>query len=172
MKDKIRYKNKIRKKQLAKTESEQMIIEDDSGVLDDSFNRLKDKVSKISGFEHDLIIQDSSQEKMSEVLLEYGEPFLDSIDPQDRAEHEKAIQLSMMLWNCAIMQDDPKKRKEVKKTLKALISDAESKSVVLHMLDRKRLMFPNNKRIIVSYELTETQRGFHLHVVSTPPSDE
>ena len=165
MKDKIRYKGKIRKKQLAKTEPEP---NDNCGVSDESFDRMKSKISEIGGFTGDLI-RDSSVEKMSEILLKYAEPFIEAIDTDKKPEYEKAIQISIMLWNFAVMQEDPKSYKEVKKMLKPLMPDAESKSIVKHMLDRKRLMYPNNKRLIMNYEITETQDGFNLSVASTMP---
>jgi hypothetical protein len=46
--------------------------------------------------------------------------------------------------------------------------DAESKKTVRYMLERKRQMYPDNKRFVINYELTdEPDGGFHLSVVST-----
>jgi len=179
MKDKIRYKNKIKKKQLAQTQSEQMISAskisepqttyDDCGVSDEVYERLKNELSELSGVEYKSI-RDSSLEKMSGVILEYGEPIIDTIDSDDKAEYDNAIQIIIRLWNSAIMYEKPKTRKKAYELLKPLMPDDEAISVVSYMLARKRLLFPDNKRYILNYELTETQGNFHLTVSSTAPA--
>lgn len=171
-KDKIKNKNKARKQQLAKKNTVQKITKEDCGVSDESLSRMKDKMQEMSGGIGHELIRDSSLEKMSDILLEYGEPLLDTIDSDNKAEYEKAIMISMMLWNCAIMQEAPKGRKKIEKMLKPIMPDAESRSVVKYMLERKREMFPDNKRMIMNYELAETPDGFHLSVASTIPSAE
>ena len=168
-KDKIKYKNKIRKQHLAEKSAEQKTKEEDCGISDESLARMQCKLQEMSGGEGHELIRDSSLEKMSDILTEYGEPLFETIDSDNKAEYEKAIMMSIMLWNCAIMQEEPKNRKEVEKKLKPMMPDAESKSVVKYMLDRKTEMFPDNKRVILNYELTETPDGLHLSVASTIP---
>ena len=167
--DKIKHKNKIRKQQLSKIKSEARKREEDCGVSDESMARMEHQMVERYGLEHK-VIRDNTLEKMSDILLKYGEPLVDTIDSDDKAEYEKAIMMSIMLWNCAIMQDMSKDWKVIEKMLKPIMPDAESKSVVECMLDRKREMFPDNKRIIMNYELTERPNGFHLSVASTIPA--
>ena len=59
------------------------------------------------------------------------------------------------------------KKKERKDKLKSVMPDAESRSVVEYMLERRRQMYPDNRRMLMSYELTELPDGFHLSVAST-----
>ena len=168
-KDKIKYKNKIRKQHLAKKIAEQETTEEDCGISDESLARMQCKLQEMSGVKGNELIRDSSLEKMSDILMEYGEPLFETINTDNKAEYEKVIMMSIMLWNCAIMQEEPKGQKEIEKMLKPMMSDAESKSVVKYMLDRKMEMFPDNKRVILNYELTETPNGLHLSVASTIP---
>ena len=166
-KDKLKNRSKQRKHLIEETKTQEKPTEEDCGVSDETLTRMKHQLSERFGDNHD-VIRDSSLEKMSDILLEYGEPFMETIDTDDKAEHEKAIMLSMMLWNFSIMQDSGHKdRKKIEKMLKPLMPDAESKSVVKYMLERKRQMFPDNKRMIMNYELSETPDGFHLSVAST-----
>ena len=165
-KNKTKYKNEIRKRQIANISSEKKITEDDCGVSDESLNRMKDKMSEMTGGIEHKLVRDSSLEKMSEILLEYAKPFMDTIELDNKKEYEKAVILAMTLWNCSIMEEDPKNRKAAKEMLKPLMRDAESKSVMNYMLERKRQMYPNNKRMIMNYELTETPDGFNLSVAS------
>jgi hypothetical protein len=168
-KDKIKYKNKIRKQQQGQKRAEKKLSEGNCGASDESLMRMERKMLKMSGGKEHELIRDSSLEKMSDILLEYGDPLLEAIDSEDKKEYEKAIMMSIMLWNCAIMQEEPKGRKGIEKMLKPMMPDAESKSVVRYMLDRKHEMFPKNKRMIMNYELTEAADGFHLTVASTIP---
>ena len=169
-KDKLKYKNKIRKQQANKMLQEEVVTEDDCGVNDEIMSRMKGKMLEMSGgVEHELI-RDSSQEKMSDILLTYAKPFIDTINTDNKEDYERAIQISMIFWNCAIMYEAAKSRKdrkEIIKMLKPVMLDAESKSVVNYMLVRKQQLYPGNKRMIMNYELSVTAEGLHLSVVST-----
>ena|GEM_PF-4669259 len=166
-KDKLKYRSKIRKQQTGKKSQEESASEGDCGVSDETMSRMKGKMQKMSGgVEHELI-RDSTLEKMSDILLEYAKPFMDTVESDNKEEYENAIRISMMLWNCAIMQEGAKSRKEIMKMLKPAMPDAESKSVVKYMLERKRQMYPDNRRMMINYELSETADGFHLYVAST-----
>ena len=166
-KDKQKYKNKIRKQQTSRMNQEEAVTEDDCGVSDETMSRMEGKILEMSGGVEHKLIRDSSLEKMSDILLAYAKPFMDTVKTDNKEDYEKAIQISMMLWNCAIMQEATKNRKEIMKMLKPVMPDAESKSVVNYMLERKRQMYPGNKRMIMNYELSETAEGFHLSVAST-----
>jgi len=168
-KDKLKRKNKIRKQQQTQISTEENIAESECGVSDEAIARMKVKMLEMSGGKEHELIRDSNLEKMSDALLKYGEPLLDTIEPGNKTEYEKAIMMSIMLWNCAIMRESPKGRKGTEKKLRPMMPDAESKKVVKHMLDRKQEMFPDNKRMILNYELTEMSDGFHLAVASTIP---
>ena len=121
----------------------------------------------MSGIEHD-IVRNGSLEKMSEILLEYAEPFLEIIDLDNKAEYEKAIMLAIMLWNCAIMEKPGKNiRKKLEKILKPLMPGVNINDNINNMIERKRQMFPDNKRIIISFDVTETSDDYHISVAST-----
>ena len=81
--------------------------------------------------------------------------------------------MSITLWNYSIAQEsqnhDSEGLKKFEEKLKLLMTDAELRRLMRCMLNRKRQMYPDIKRIIVNYELTETSDGFHLSVASTIP---
>jgi len=64
-----------------------------------------------------------------------------------------------------------KYREGVEDMLKREFPDDELRDDWKIMLERKRRMFPDNKRIIRSYELSKTPDGYHLTVASTIPSE-
>ena len=163
-KDKQRYRNKIRKQQITIMNRNKVPAEDDCRVSDESLDWLKGKIIDMSGGADLELVRDSSLEKISDRLLEYAKPFLDIVGPGNIQKCEKAIQISILFWNCAIFQDDTKSRKEILEMLKPVMPDAESKSVANYMIDRKQQMYPDDKRIIVNYKLSETAGGYRLTV--------
>ena len=169
-KDKLKYKNKIRKQQLGKALTYSKQTDENCGITDETMERMQEQLDEQYGIGHEMV-RDSSLEKMSDILLEYGKPFMDLVQTGSKADYEKSIKISMMLWNCSIMQELKgfKGSKKIEKMLKPLMPDAESKEMVKYMLERKRQMFPDNNRIILNYELAEAPDGFHLSVASTIP---
>ena len=169
--DKIKNKNKLRKQQLGEAKSQRQKAEADCGISDESLTRMKHKLDEQFGTEGE-VIRDSTIDKMSDILLAYAAPFLDTIETASKAEYEKAIMISMTLWNCAIIQNGgAKESKKIEKMLKSLMPDAESRNVMKYMLERKQQMYPDNKRMMMNYELTEISDGFHLSVASTMPEE-
>ena len=159
---KKKRKNMIKKQQPTKTSSKIKATEEAGEIFEESMNWLKHKITETTDIER-VVIRKNSPAKMSDTLLEYAEPFLETIG------YEKAVELAMMVWNYAIAQENPVIGKEIKEILKPVMPDAASKSIVNYMLERKRQMFPDNKRMILHYDLVETPEGFHLSVMSMPP---
>ena len=166
-KDKLKYKSKLRKQQLSRAKNATE-AETEAEVIKGSADKLKQKLSEMSGIKDQEVVCDENLEKMSDILLEYAKPFLDTVDIDDKAAYEKAIKISMIFWNCAIMEESPEMRKELKKMLKPVMPDVESRSVVNYMIERKRQMYPDNKRLMMNYELVDLPGGgFYLNVAST-----
>ncbi|MDR1158903.1 MAG: hypothetical protein LBK75_11505 [Oscillospiraceae bacterium] len=167
-KDIVRQRNKLRKRQQMKAgQTGADTAENDCGISEESAKRLKQKMREMSGIEHE-IIRDSTLEKMSDILLDYAEPFLNTIDSDNKDEYENAIMMAMAVWNCSVMGDTSKGRRKIRKLMKPIMSEGESRRVVQYMLERKRQMYPDNKRMMMNYELTEMpDGGFHLSVAST-----
>ena len=166
-KDKARYRSKLRKQQLGAAAKE-ADAEKEAEIIEGSADRLQQELIKTSGEKDQKVVRDERLEKMSDILLDYGKPIIGTIGSSDKAEYENAIKICMVFWNCAIMEESPKMRKELKKMLRPVMPDAESKSVVEYMLERKRQMYPNNKRLMMNYELADLPGGgFYLSVAST-----
>ena len=170
-KDKVKYRNKLRKRQQNESITNRNIQEDDCGISDETMARMSIKMNEMSGGIGHEVIRDRSLEKMSDILMEYGRPIMETIITDNKAEYENAIKIVIVFWNSAIMEEEIKGRKEIEKMLKPIMPDAEAKSVVKYMLTRKHEMYPDNKRMILNYELNKTPDGFHLSVVSTIPEE-
>ena len=115
-----------------------------------------------------IVIQNPpGMEKMSEVLLEFAEPYLGE-DP-DRKKLQSVLQVAIVAWNAAILprsqgQDLIREMatefpQELKAPFMALVDD---------MVSRKRIHFAGNSRFILSLDFTMTADGEpHVQVGSS-----
>jgi hypothetical protein len=117
-----------------------------------------------------VVYEPAGREKMSEVLEDFIEPYRDLADTEDA--FRKLLNLGMLAWNAALLPED-KRRAMIDETLGAGFSRASSpdraqaRGFVEEMVRRKLEHFPDNRRSIISFELTDTGTGYHLAVAST-----
>ena len=117
-----------------------------------------------------VVIEPAGQVKMSEVLEQFVEPFLEFARTAE--EHRKLFTLAALAWNVALLPpgDGEKMIAEVLNASLAAAGEqvtAEARDIVDMLVVRKRLLFANNTRQIVNIEITKTAHGFHLAVAST-----
>jgi hypothetical protein len=117
-----------------------------------------------------IVIEPRGEEKMSKVLTDFVEPYLEFADT-DQA-HRKLLILAIMAWNASFLpekeQQDminrvldagmPTGTEELKTALKEIMST---------LIVRKKVYFSAYTRKIIDYELTDTGRNYHLAVAST-----
>jgi hypothetical protein len=133
------------------------------------------------GMAKDLLINPPDQAKMSEVLLEFARPLL---DPSGDDEHfDKAIALAAASWNAALLPAE-KQEASIEGVIDKISSsgardadtareiNANLKEIVLMLLERKRSQFPDNKRIIVDYQISSSKDQRNVLVASTLPSSD
>jgi len=118
----------------------------------------------------EIVIQPGSGEKMSEVLLAFIEPYRELATT--REAYEKLITVAMVAWNAALLPKDKREGfldEAINPVLSSLGNKAvqDFKAIVNELIKRKEHLFPNNRRFIVSYELSETKNNYHLSVAST-----
>ena len=157
--DKLRYKNKVKKNQIA-------AHQEDKRIIDESFDKMERRISEMTGIEHK-IMRDESSVSMSETLLEFASPLIEAIDPTDREAYKRTVSTAIFFWNCAVLREKPGKEKEIKKLLKSFMKNADSKDIVNDMMERKRQLFPDINRYIINYELVDQGDAYHISVAST-----
>lgn len=110
---------------------------------------------------------------MSEVLLDFAQPLLDSVD-NDTA-FENAISIAVLCWNISFLPE-----KEQSKMLREIVdeigkSDAltrlEVEDCVKMLLERKKVLFADYRRMIINYKIVEEEGAERLLVMSTPVKD-
>ena len=112
--------------------------------------------------------------KMSEVILDFAEPLLDAID--DDELFENAVGCAVVCWNLSFLQEMKQKRQVraiVNKFDKSgLLTRFEAEDCVRMLLERKRILFADEKRIVINYKIVEEEEDhYHLFVTSVFTKD-
>ncbi|MFH0990566.1 MAG: hypothetical protein V1799_11185 [bacterium] len=105
-------------------------------------------------------------EKMSEVLLHFAAPLLNSA-PNDAA-YELALTFSIAVWNLSLIPPEGQ-AVQMQELIEATGKDdpGETRAIIEMLLQRKQTHFPENRRLIADYTLSCTGGQRHLTVAST-----
>ena len=112
--------------------------------------------------------------KMSEVILDFAEPLLNTIDDDDEL-FEEAISFAVICWNISFLPEN-----EQKKTIRSLIYEMAKSDVLLclgvqddirMLLERKKAFFADDKRMVVNYEIIQENGSRRLLVMSAVTKD-
>jgi hypothetical protein len=113
-----------------------------------------------------IVVSPPGERKMSEVLLEFLEPYSKHWATEE--QFKKLVTVGLVAWNAALMsgraRDD-----FIEKMAKAVPPELrpEMREIVDEMVRRKEAHFANIRRTIVSFDVTMTPSGPHLSVLST-----
>ena len=113
-----------------------------------------------------IVVQPSGETKMSEVLLEFIEPY--SQYWKAKEELNKLLGVAVIAWNAALLPGN--ERKEIiENAVKVAPPEIrqDMKAIVEEMIQRKETHFAQNKRMIMNYKVTMTKEGPHVTVLST-----
>lgn len=106
------------------------------------------------------------KEKMSAVFFDFIKPYMEHATTKDAFEN--LVVMGLAAWNAATFQG--REREEtVKKFLKLMPwrDRRDAQAILEEMIERKDKYYPENNRLILDYQLTMTQNGPHLSVIST-----
>jgi hypothetical protein len=113
------------------------------------------------------------QERMSEVLEDFIEPYMDLIDADSLDEFRKLVSMGALAWNLSLLpaerrgeEIDAFHAKWLPKSDKTTATDF--RSLIEKMIARKLARFPNNRRFIMKFEVADQGDNFYLQVASTP----
>jgi hypothetical protein len=110
------------------------------------------------------------QEKMSDVLKDFIKPYQEAAPTEDAMR--RLLMLGILAWNAAILPED-KGRELIDEMLDPALAGAsredrgQSKKFVEALVWRKLELFAENRRMILSFELTNLGHEYHLSVMST-----
>ncbi len=107
--------------------------------------------------------------KMSEVLEEFVEPYLDFA--RNRSQREKLFNLAVAAWNLALMPENERQQiidQGIEGTVgNDLLARQDIGEFIDELIARKQTLFAENKRHIVEFQLQDTGKTLHLSVAST-----
>ncbi len=114
-----------------------------------------------------LLDNPDGQEKMSEVLIDFVEPYGDLAETLD--DHRMLFELGALAWNMALL---PREEREVLFSgpggRPKSLPPNEGELFIKELVHRKERYFGDCLRMIVDVELSRDRRGgFDVHVVST-----
>jgi hypothetical protein len=106
------------------------------------------------------------ERKMSEVLLEFIEPYTDQCPTEDALG--KLVTVGVVAWNAAL-ESGSKRQEFIDHMVEAVPPEARPamRGIIAELIQRKLAYFAGNRRAIVDYQLSMTPQGPHLSVVST-----
>jgi len=111
--------------------------------------------------------------KMSEVLLDFAEPVLETFDhPED---FEAMVTLAVLCWNCSLLPAN-EQRKSLNKVINELgksdpTTRIEIEDCIRMLMERKKTVFANDRRMIANFEVVEERDGSRLVVMSSLVED-
>ena len=128
---------------------------------------LMNRVKANKSLPDDVVMVMGSEVKMSQVIIDFAEPVL------ERAKTEKefrtGIGLATLAWNASLLPEAEREKVINKPLIESLPDATDTALVALEMLiARKHQYFPDNKRVIMDYELSGTPPNLHLSVISSP----
>jgi hypothetical protein len=118
----------------------------------------------------DMVISPSDVAKMSEVLEDFIEPYLEFARNHQQRQH--LFEIAVTAWNLALLPAD-ERQAMMDQTIAPILSSQTAliqqdfQGIVDGMIKRKLDYFAENKRFIVSFELKDAGRKFQLLVAST-----
>ena len=110
--------------------------------------------------------------KMSEVLLDFAEPFLDTLADE---QFEAGIYFAAICWNTSFLPE--KKQHEM---LRSLINELGKSDKLARfdvedcarmLLERKKIFFADEKRMVLNYKVVEEKDSNRLLVMSAFTKD-
>ena len=138
------------------------------------FERLKAKLERGPFRDQELVIAQSGEVKMSAVLADFVEPYVDYAETEEG--FRKLLTLAIMAWNASFLPED-KQQDMIESVLDAGIPGYEDelkaglKGIVNTLIARKKAHFSEYTRKIIDFELTDLGEDYHVTVVSTLEED-
>ena len=122
------------------------------------------------------VIEPSGEVKMSEVLTDFIEPYLEFANTEE--DHRKLLMLAIVAWNTSMLSEE-EQQDMVDMVFDEVMSKAteevktDLREIMSMLIARKKTYFSEYTRMILDFELTDMGGNYHLSVASTlekPPS--
>ena len=135
------------------------------------FKNLESSNKKAIGRDITIIHNPENQEKMSALILDLIDEYYQHSKTLD--ESRSLVCLGCMAWNLSLLSDGDARRdlamKVARKAFSILDEQANNDflSIMKHLTDKKLLKYPDNKRYIVNFNVTEYNNELNVQIAST-----
>lgn len=132
-------------------------------------NKMMQRLEK-AGLGQTKLIRDPTGVKMSEVLLDFIEPYYHGVDTEEAMR--KLVTTALVAWNTALMPTEAQDE-QLEAVAQALPDETVEDFYVIvgEMIERKNRYFAEYTRYILDYELTGEGDDYHISVISTADPD-
>lgn len=136
------------------------------GSIPGRYNKMIRRLQEAGLGDREFVYAPKQAEKMSEVLLDFIEPYRELADTTE-AMH-RLITIALVAWNTALLPkaEQAESLKQISKALPADVVD-DFHAIVGEMIERKNKFFADYTRNILDYELADTGDSYHISVIST-----
>jgi len=130
------------------------------------YNKMIQRLQESGLGDSKVVYAPNQAEKMSEVLLDFIEPYKEFADTTE-AMH-RLITTALVAWNTALLPE-AEQAESLEQISKALPAETveDFYAIVGAMIERKNKFFADYTRLILDYELTDTGDSYHVSVIST-----
>lgn len=110
--------------------------------------------------------------KISDAIIQLAKDMLDSA--KNKSERKTAIMAACVAWNIAVLAtDEDSLNNELNIFFETCVEDKESRDdftqVILSMIAKKKLLFPDEIRLVEDFEIIDTKSYFSVNVASRLP---
>ena len=117
-----------------------------------------------------MVMYPQGEVKMSEVLEEFVEPYLDST--RNFSQREKLFSIAAIVWNIALMPEKERQQmvdQVIEQGMRGNdpLARQDAREIIDGLIARKQTFFADNKRYIIDFQLQDMGQTFHLSVAST-----
>jgi hypothetical protein len=137
----------------------------------DEFANLKRKLQQSPLGAERFVVAPKGEVKMSKVLADFVAPYLSFANTENA--YRLLLTLGMMAWNASLLPDDEQEDmiNQVLASGLPTVTDQEAtdiRTLARELIARRKALFAEHKRWIVSFEWNDTGKGYQLSVASTP----
>jgi len=135
-----------------------------------SFRRLARKAQEHAG-ERAIVIRDpKGLRKMSEILEEFAQPLLQQAEVE---EYPFLLKIASIAWNLSLLaeKDFEEEIAMITKVMQHPMVVGDFRMNMKALVDRKRELYPNEKRRIIDFDFQIANGGMRINVVSAPLDD-
>jgi hypothetical protein len=159
-------KKKVSRDQKRKRKKRKPRQRSQPGGLPARYNKMIQRLQESGLGDSKVVYAPQQAEKMSEVLLDFIEPYKEFADTTE-AMH-RLIATALVAWNTALWPE-AEQAEHLEQISKALPADTvdDFYAIVGAMIERKNRFFAEYTRLILDYELTDTGDSYHVSVIST-----